>query len=272
MSSQTPTLTILPQEILDTVFTNPALDYHDLLSLRLASPIFAKSIPFTNMKASRALAKTMLLQQEEAEYLAWMCDPRRPANPPFSFCYACLLRKPSSEFAATQRTKSRGLMKDEHARRFCTDCGWRKGIWEKGSMRLRGRNTILICRGCGGLSVGSLDALCRRYRVCGIKCWADVVREGREGGQDEGPVLDPPSTCVDGIKGSSKGVLDRVEEASMSSKVCAHAGLLTLMSTTQPRRQTKCLKCWTIDHTASPRPEGSRLCQSCESSMRASSR
>jgi hypothetical protein len=270
MSPHKKTLIMLPREILDTICTQSTLDYHDLLSLRLASPMIAGSIPFTHLKAARALAKQSLLQEEHLEHQLWLSDLRHSstANPPYLFCYACLNRKPSFEFATTQRTKSRGLMKDEHARRFCTDCGWRKGIWEKGSMRLRGRNTILICRGCGGLSVGALDALCRKYRVCGVTCWGVVVREGGEQGKVEGPALDLANWRGNGVE--DREISGQVKAAPTSSKARSQAVSSKLLDVTQFRRQTKCLKCWSSNHTAKPSPQGSRLCQMCESSRRAS--
>ncbi|ETI23393.1 hypothetical protein G647_05194 [Cladophialophora carrionii CBS 160.54] len=196
--TQSTTLFGLPAELTSQITSQ--LEYHDAVSFRLTCRSARELIPFEKgLCVKRATLKASLLAAERADeerrgeiwqnahtWAALFPASAGPGGPPNEGmtnlhnnritraerlnCYACLRTLPCSEFHAGQMKGLRSLGHKEHAKRFCIDCGWGKGIWARGSAAGRGAQCVVICRLCGGLNRRA-DPLFRRERVCSMACW-----------------------------------------------------------------------------------------------------
>ncbi len=255
MTKQSITLFDLPAELTNQIILD--LSYHEASSFRSTCKAAGILIPFKEVLLyKRATLKAALLTEEDfdnthrqrawenahiwAQFFPATTQPGGPNEGINNIhdnritrtdeltCYACLKSLPLDAFHDGQSKGVRGLGHKEHAKRFCIECGWRKKIWVKGAVMGRGAHCIVVCRFCADLNRGA-DALFRKERICGMNCWPKVValRGGSEG-------LDSKT----GLELKQRnGEQDRVP----TERTCT------------PSRYAKCMRCWTKDHTDSPR-------------------
>ncbi|OCT55105.1 hypothetical protein CLCR_03023 [Cladophialophora carrionii] len=275
--TQSTTLFDLPAELTSQITSQ--LGYHDAVSFRLTCRSARELIPFEKgLCVKRATLKASLLAAERADEerrgeiwqdahtsgaaAALFPESAGPGGAPNEGnegmtnlhnnritraerlnCYACLRTLPCSEFHAGQTKGLRSQGHKEHAKRFCIDCGWGKGIWARGSAAGRGAQCVVICRFCGGLNRRA-DPLFRRERVCSMACWPQglaVPGDGHVAGLDQQGGVEDDQQQQDG-------------RALVSS---LPRGLLS--------RRAKCVRCWANDHTERRTwSERSELCMGCQ--------
>ena len=257
----------LPNELTDLIVTH--LNYHDAVSFRSTCRAASELIPFRWVLHSKreSLKETLLTRERSddrirreawsngfnwAQYFPATTQVGGPNHGLTNLhdnrityvdelnCYVCLRTLPRSDFHDTQVMGPRSLGHKEHPKRFCIDCGWRKEIWGRGAVMNRGPRCIVVCRFCGDLNRRA-DALFRKERICGMKCWTKVMAElERNAELTEKDELEAEQ--YDGKQGRTP-----------AGHTC-----------TAPRR-AKCMRCWSKDHTDSPRWSGhSEFCLDCQ--------
>lgn len=259
----------LPRELSDQVISN--LDYHDLLSLRQVCQSTSFLIPFSLLKSLRLLLKQALVVEEQSEHASrelkynnmvrWARafpqeNRQRDSSRMISNihtntitkatwlnCYACLKRLPRECFTDSQVTGSRSLGHKNSSRRFCKLCGVRKGIWERGTTVKETKCTWLVCKTCG--SIMKADTRYKRARVCSAEC-LDLLPKDKEQQLD--------------TKGSENLHLTDLSSPGLGSNPPIPKNARTTS------RATRCLRCWSIDHTEkiADGELGLHLCKSCE--------
>ena len=182
----------LPVELIDQIISSlSSLDYEDACSFRLTCRAASLLIPFKRLVRMRKVIKALLVFVEEMTFLSHeeLQNDRRYMDPQFQStfpeqyqawvekcvpesltCYACLKDLPRSEFASTQLQGNRRFGRTKFKKRFCIDCGWRKKIWERGSVRRLEKGAIIVCQRCGGLNRSNPSMKLRQGRVCSQKC------------------------------------------------------------------------------------------------------
>ncbi|EXJ62759.1 hypothetical protein A1O7_03198 [Cladophialophora yegresii CBS 114405] len=274
--AQSTTMFDLPTELTSQITAQ--VDYHDATSFRLTCRSARDLIPFKkDLAVKRATLRACLLAAERAEsqrrveawqnahnWAAFFPRSAGPGGPnegvtnlhnnritPVEHlnCYACLRTLPRGKFHVGQTKGLRSLGHKEHAKRFCVDCGWGKGIWTRGSAAGRGAQCVVVCRFCGGLN-READPLCRRERVCSMTCWSQG--------------LSFPGGDVAALEQKAE-VEDEQQQPQQDWKVpvsSSPSGTGTLS------RRAKCMRCWANDHTETlTSSERSGLCMACQAGL-----
>ena len=250
-------------------------------AFRATCSVLSRLITFTSLKEMRRMLKATLVAAEAAEYRSrWEQHasklPQRPTDlnehwtthADYLNCYLCLRLLPRDDFASTQLQGGRCLGHKSYAKRFCIDCGWRKKIWERGSVKGRGKRAIIVCIRCGGLNRSDPPQWFKYYRVCSTKCFrihsACWIRFNAEW---------PVKNWIRHIESDSEWQRIKMREREESSKPerspvtkatvirMAHV----LVTKTASTRRTRCQRCWAINHTQKLTwLLGSVLCKDCE--------
>ena len=190
----------LPAELFNEITS--FLSYDDARSLRLTNKLARELINPLVLRHKRTLLKADLLASEAAESASrteavanaarWAqyfptasvpankIEAHRTSRAESLNCYSCLKSLPRGRFNSTQLQGPRSLGHRECSKRFCMECGWKKGIWERGTVMGKGREVVLVCRCCGELEKGVGDQNLKRSRVCSEKCLAEM-KEAEEG-------------------------------------------------------------------------------------------
>ncbi|KAK6365229.1 hypothetical protein LTS17_011462 [Exophiala oligosperma] len=256
----------LPVELYDQIITD--LNYQDILSFRLTCRFATGVISFTRLKALHQFTKNKLLEDEKTDLEArevrfaimeqwalafpyagrnWNSQDttanihtNRVMRASHLNCFACLQKLPRDSFTRTQTMGKRSLGHKDCGRRFCKACGVKKGIWKKGTTIKDDKHTWIVCKACSSLK--EADPKHKREGVCSAECLAVVT----------------------------SATPDRT--STFSEPAQYHPVLLTTVSdafcnTVSTTRATRCLRCWSINHTekVADGELGLHLCKYCES-------
>ncbi|KAL6242704.1 hypothetical protein RBB50_010350 [Rhinocladiella similis] len=256
----------LPAELYNQII--PDLNYQDLLSFRLTCRFATGVIPFARLKTLHRMTKQTLLEDEKMDLEArevryaimeqWALafpnaagrnwnshdntaniHTNRVTRAGYLNCYACLQNLPRECFTRTQTMGKRSLGHRDCGRRFCKACGVKKGIWEKGTTIRDDKHTWTVCKGCNSLR--EADPKHKRAGVCSAECLAVVTS------------ATPDRTSTFPEAGQNQLALPPISD--------------TIRNRTSSTRATRCLRCWSIDHTEKV-ADGQRvlhLCKDCES-------
>jgi len=150
-------------------------------------------------------------------------------------CYSCFSELPRERFANSQVTKRRDYGHRRGWRRFCEECGVKRGFWVKGTV-LRGHSggeVKVVCVRCGKLRVTDSTAL--QKSMC--QMCHNVELDGTEV-----------------LRGNGKEKHALIDVGQQEEK-----GML--------KRMGRCQRCWAIDHTikafAVRGESGELLCERC---------
>lgn len=127
-------------------------------------------------------------------------------------CYVCLRELPVQQFVKTQASGRRSLGHREAGKRFCTECGFRRGIWEPGKVIKDFNGYLVVCRKCKQL------------------------KQVKGPGRSEG-------ICTDCLNDGELGNAELPESHDRRLLVG------TAVSMFKQDRTTRCQRCWAIDHT-----------------------
>ncbi|KAK5271408.1 hypothetical protein LTR96_003232 [Exophiala xenobiotica] len=257
----------LPPELNDQIISK--LNYEDLRSLRATCHSASELIPLTTLKTLRRHIKAKLLDEEATDYKqreirygnmvqwarefptvhrTWYTNDAI-CNIHANFitracrlnCYACLQTLPRECFTDSQVMGSRSLGHKDAERRFCKVCGVKKGIWARGTTIKEAKGTWVVCKGCA--AIRAADSKYKRDGVCSAECLARVNHED--------------------LKITSKPCASKESNyISQHSTTTAESNETKTFGT----RATRCLRCWSINHTEKV-ADGElalHLCKGCE--------
>jgi hypothetical protein len=245
LSIRSLTLESLPQEVLLCILT--FLPFPALKNLQSTSHFFqALPSPTLLSSAQKSYSSSLFAhEQDMAKLLAQNETSTKFGEKPsmrniheiddMLVCYCCFREQLKGRFANTQVTKKRAFGHRDGCRRFCKECGVKRGFWAKGTV-LRGfwwEELRVVCVRCGELRETDTTALQKSMcKMCHF-VEPDQAEALRRHEKEKHALI---------------GVGQQEEK-----------GML--------KRMGRCQRCWAIDHTIKPfvvRGEsGELLCERC---------